>query len=542
MKRWILILVPLVALLGFIGWRITQKNAEAAQQKAERVNRGKAALLVEVAQVKRGDIVKTLDAVGSAEADKSVDISPKVGGRLIFLPVREGDRVQKGQILARLDPAEVNADVAQKQAALAQAQQRLSEAQLTQRPTEVALSSDIRRQQAALTSAQAQNTQASADYAAQIAQAQAGLNDANSKIVAASAQIAQDEAAIATARANLKNAEVKLERQTLLFNEGATAKQNVDDAQTVVEVARAAVREAEQKRAASVAARNSAEAQKVSAQKNVSVVRNQASASRATAKANVNQAQATLLSSQANTSRKPAYEANLKALSAIAMAAQADVQAAQARKNDTVLASPLTGIVTGRPVDVGAFVPPGQTIISVQTVQPILVSIGVPEELSGKVFIGQSAQITFDGLPGGKPVTGKVAEYVPAADTQSRQFTLRLRVDNASGSIRPGMFAHVRIATDTSRNALLVPLEAVQKSQNEKAASVAVVKNGQVALTDVKTGLSDGKNIAVTGGLEDGTNVVILSGRSVKDGQKVRVAEDNKTSSPKAARSEGSLR
>ena len=526
MKRWILIIVPLVALLGFIGWRITQKNAEAAQQKTERANRNKAALLVDTAEVKRGTIVKTLEAVGSAESPNVVNVSPKVAGRLVFLAVREGASVQAGQVLARLDAAELNADVAQKQAALAQAKQRYEEAELTQRPTEVGLTSDIRRQQAALAVAQAQNTQANADDAAQIAQAQAQVTDANSQIAAASAQIAQDEAAISTANANLKNAQTKLERQTFLYKEGATAKENVDDAQTTVEVARAAVREAEQKRAASVAARDSAQAQKVSAQKNVSVIRNQAQANVATAKANVNQAKATLTASQANTSRKPAYEANLRALQAVVASAQADVQAAQERQNDTVLVSPLSGVVTSRPVDVGATLASGQTIVTVQALNPLWVTIGVPEELSRKVFVGQTAQITFDGLPSQKPIMGKVAEYVPEADTQSRQFTVHLRVDNTSKAIRPGMFAHVRIITDEAKNALTVPLEAVQKSgQNKTQAAVAVVNEGTVAMVPVATGLSDGANVAVSGPLQAGAKVVILAGRAVKDGQKVRVAE-----------------
>lgn len=534
MKRWIFILIPLVALFVFIGWRVTQKKAEAAQQKTERANRGKAPLLVDTATVSRKTLTKTLEAVGSAEAINAVDVSPKLAGRLLFLQVREGDAVKAGQVLARLDEAEINAEVAQKRAALAQAQQKLAEAQLNERPTVIGISQDIRRQQAALTSAQAQNKQAQADYAAQITQAQAGVLDAQSKIAAASAQIAQDEAAIATARANLSNFQVKLDRQTTLYKEGATAKQNVDDAQTSAEVAQAGVREAEQKRAASLAARNSTQAQFVSAQKNVSVIRNKAQATVATASAGVGQARATLAASQSNTDRTPAYQASLRALEATVAAAQADVDASLARKSDVTLLSPLSGVVTRRAVDVGALVSPGQVIVTVQAVQPIYVTIGVPEEASRKVFVGQTAQISFDGLPGGKPVMGKIAEYVPTADPQSRQFTLRLRVDNQSGRIRPGMFGRVRLVTDEAKNALVVPLEAVKKPDEsgggakaggEKATSTAALVRGEaVAVVPVTTGLSDGKNIAVTSGLEEGDKVVILAGREVKGGQAIRLA------------------
>src|SRR3712207_4262720 len=124
MKRWLYVVIPVLLLAGLIGWRMSQKRAEAArEQKAAQAMRS-APALVETAAVRRQDIIKTFQAVGNVEAPLAVDVTPKVMGRILSLTVREGDRVMAGQVLVRIDPAEVQAEVRQKQAALAQARSR----------------------------------------------------------------------------------------------------------------------------------------------------------------------------------------------------------------------------------------------------------------------------------------------------------------------------------------------------------------------------------------------------------------------------------
>src|SRR5690349_19017065 len=91
-KRWIIFLVPAVLLFGMIGWRITQKKSEAAAQKTQQAARGKAGGIVSAASAVQRDIVKTYEAVGTVEAPNTVNVTPKVAGRLQYLQVREGDR------------------------------------------------------------------------------------------------------------------------------------------------------------------------------------------------------------------------------------------------------------------------------------------------------------------------------------------------------------------------------------------------------------------------------------------------------------------
>ena len=68
MKRWIYIGAAVLILAALVGWRMTQKRAEAADQAKQRQARGQSATVVQVAEAKRQDVVKRFEAVGSVEA------------------------------------------------------------------------------------------------------------------------------------------------------------------------------------------------------------------------------------------------------------------------------------------------------------------------------------------------------------------------------------------------------------------------------------------------------------------------------------------
>ncbi len=522
MKRWLAILGGLLILGVLIGWRLTQQQAKAAAEKRAGAAMRSAPALVETAVVKRQDIVKTVEAVANVEAPLSVDVMPKVTGRILYLGVREGDRVRAGQVLVRIDPTEVQAEVRQRQAALAQARSRLAEAAITRNAQGVGVASAVRQQQAALRTAQAQNRQARADFDAQIAAAEAAVSEAQGRIAAAEANIGEAEAAIASAEANVANARTEVSRQEALVREGASAQQVLDNARTTLKVREAALGEARQTRRAAVAARSSAQAQKRAAERQVQLARNKARAEVAASTATVAQAQATLESARANTAQAPAYTQNLAALQAAVEAAQADVRAAQARLADTMLRAPITGVVTQRALDTGAMASPGQSILSVQAIQQVWATVSIPEEVTRRIFQGQTASVTFDALPG-QTFAGRIAQILPAADAQSRQFTVRVRVDNRNRRIRPGMFGRVTFTTEKANDALVAPLEAVKTDPTKPGAgTVTVVADGKAQTRPVQTGLDNGKVIVLRNGVTDGDQVIILSTRPVREGQAVR--------------------
>lgn len=533
MKRWLIIGIPLVLILGLVGWRVSQKRAEAADQNKQREARKNAPISVEVAKATRADIVKRFEAVGSLEATLSVDVTPKVAGPIKYLQLREGDRVTQGEVIARIDPREVQATVRSREATLAGARARLAEARAAQEANNTGLTSEVARQTAALATVRAQGQQALANATTQVATARAAVADIQGRVAAAEAEIRASDAAIETAQANLANARTRQARQEALYKEGATSKELLDDARTATEVAEGALKEARERRASAVSTRDTARAQLKTSAAQLREAETYVRAGGVASRANVRQAQAALEAARANTGREQAYSSNLAALSAAVTAAQAELRAAQAQLGDTTLRAPLDGLVTRRYLDPGSLASPSAPVVALASIRRLWATVPVPEEVSRRIVVGQTASVALDAFPG-KNFTGRVARIEPAADPGSRQFIVRVALDNQNGRLRPGSFARVTVVTQRENNVVTLPLEAVKKDGD--TSTVTLVGPDETAQTrQVQTGLSDAKRITIEGGLQEGEAAVILSGRPLKDGQKIKVGGGERRGQGQAA-------
>lgn len=522
MKRAIAVLIPLIVLGALIGWRLKLKKQEAETETQMMVMRMKSPPVVAVAPAQSRDIVHNFESVGTVEAPFNVNISSKITGRIIHLGVREGDRVRHGQVLVRIDPSEVEAEVRQQQAVVAEARYRLAQAQISQAPTNAAITTQIRQQQASLASAQADYNQARENYESQLGTAAATVADVQGRVDNANATIENAEAAIRSAKANLENARVRYNRVNGLFKQGFIAEQDVDDARTSMSVQQGALDVAVSQRKAATAQRDSAAAQKQAAEKQAAIVKAKGKADIEAAHAKVNQAEAALDYAKANSAQKPAYQQSLGALRAGVAAAQSVLRNAEARRADTILRSSIDGFVTARHMDPGAVATPGQPIVTVEALRQVWATVPVPEEVSRMIHVGQVAQATFDAMPG-RTFSGKVVQINPSADPASRQFAMRVLLDNSQYLLKPGMYARVSLVTERVEMATIVPREAVQQSKT--GPTVAVVDGANsIRLHPVTLGAEDADGISITRGVKPGDMVVIMSAMRLKEGQVVRVA------------------
>ena len=520
MKRWIVILLSVAAAGSLIGWRLISKSKDAQMLAQGREAQAKAAPPVTVAPVAARDIVHTFIGVGSVVAPFNIKIAPKVSGRLNYLQVREGAAVKQGEVIARIDPAQIMAQVSQQEAAVAEAQSRLAEAQFTQNPAVVNVTTQIQQQVAALASARADDNQVRQNYNSQVSAAQSAVTDAQGRIANANATIGNAQANIRSAQANLNNVQVRYNRTYDLYKQGYIAAQDMDDAKTMVSVQEEALGVAKGQLTSAQAARDSAAAQKSAAQEQANIVVKKGKADIAAADARVQQARAALKYAQSNIAQKPAYEANLAALRSSVNAAKAQLRNMQSQLNDTVLTSPVTGFVNARYVDPGAIVSPSQPVIGIQSTHDVFVDTSVPEDVGNHLHVGQAAEVAFDAVPG-RTFQSKISQITPAADPQSRQFPVRVTLFNQGSMIQPGMFGRVSIVTDRIAGALVVPREAI--NTGKAGTSVVVVDKDNVAHQRiVEVGAQDAKGIQVRSGVREGEMVVTLSNGKIKDGQKVR--------------------
>jgi len=477
-----------------------------------------------VARAEVRDIVLAFEGVGTVESPQEVQVAAKTSGRIQWLQAREGDRVAAGQVLVRMDPAEVEAAVRREQAVLGEARSRLAQAEIGLGPTEAAIVAGVRTQEAALASAEADLRQARETFAAQEAAARSAVAEAESRVQSAVSAAGAAEAAVRSAQASLANARARLERVGGLYRQGFIAAQDVDDSRTAAQVQEQAVEGARNQLESARAQREASQAQKSAAERQVEVVQARGRADVAAARARVEQARAALDQARANRANRSAYAASLRALRANVAAAEAAVRQAESRRADMVLSSPLSGYVTARHLDPGAMATPGAPILTVQSLREVWVNLPVPEEASRKVRLGQEAEARFDALPG-EVFRGRIVQIVPAADPQSRRVTVRIGLPNPGRRIKPGMSARGRLVTDRLSGVVTVPREALQRGRDGVAVLV-VDAQGVARRRRVRTGLSDSRGVAVLGGLQPGEQVIVLSAAPVKDGAKVRVGGD----------------
>lgn len=149
---------------------------------------------VEVAPVSRGDFVASAQFVGTLQAKSTADLYAKLNGQILEMRVDTGDRVRAGQVLARIDPGELNERVQQAQAA-----QRMAEATLGERRAALGIARSTAERTRALFEQQLVSQQ-------QHDQAQAELQGAAAQVQVAEASVSQARANVGAARAELEKA------------------------------------------------------------------------------------------------------------------------------------------------------------------------------------------------------------------------------------------------------------------------------------------------------------------------------------------------
>ena len=208
--------------------------------------------------------------------------------------------------------------------------------------------------------------------------------------------------------------------------------------------------------------------------------------------------------------------------------AQLDAQRAQYQNTltNTVLKSPITGVVTARNYDPGDMTGAQPVLTVGQTTPNVKVVINVNESDLAVVKHGMTVDVTFDAYDGEK-FTGRITRVAPALDIPTRTFPVEVTVANNDERIRPGMFARVGINLG-ARDNVVVPDRAVVKQTGSANKYVYTYSNGTVAYKKVELGQRLDDSFELLSGIEDGDTVVIAGQVRLADGVAVSVMNNDK--------------
>jgi len=199
--------------------------------------------------------------------------------------------------------------------------------------------------------------------------------------------------------------------------------------------------------------------------------------------------------------------------------AQANAALAQARTSlgYTRLRAPFAGVVTEKKADAGMLASPGMPIFTIEDTRSYRLEVTVDESELRHVRIGQVSPVMIDALENDQ-LSGKVAQIVPAADTASRSFLVKVELP-ADARLRSGLFGRARFPRG-ERQALLIPRTSlVERGQLQ---GVYVIDANQIAgLRYVTLGNSAGEQIEVLSGLEEGEKLVAAAGDRDLSGKRI---------------------
>lgn len=212
--------------------------------------------------------------------------------------------------------------------------------------------------------------------------------------------------------------------------------------------------------------------------------------------------------------------------------ARARLDQAGTALSDTVLRSPLGGIVLKRSVEVGALAAPGTVGFAVADVDSVKAAFGVPDVVLPRVHLGAALTITTEAYPGEK-FEGRISLIAPSADPRSRVFEIDVTIPNADGRLKPGSVAALSLESGGDpavAAAPLIPLSAIVRSPSHPAQfAVFVVDTAGgraiVHARDVALGEYLGKVIPVKQGLTGGETIVVQGAGLLSDGEPVEVIQ-----------------
>jgi len=201
---------------------------------------------------------------------------------------------------------------------------------------------------------------------------------------------------------------------------------------------------------------------------------------------------------------------DIKAQKALVEQAQADIELQRAKINETVLVSPIDGVIVTANSEIGEIAKPETLIVSIISDESLQINVDVAETAIANVKVGQAVRITLDAFDDTIEWAGTVTE-IDSTETirgGAIYYNTTVSFNKKDPSIKSGMTANVWIKTAISENTLLVPASALQKNNNKNM--VRVLQEKQVIEKEVVTGLkNDAGMIEIVSGLSQGEQLVI---------------------------------
>ena len=221
-------------------------------------------------------------------------------------------------------------------------------------------------------------------------------------------------------------------------------------------------------------------------------------------------------------------------------ATEANVAEIHATIERKTIRAPFSGILGIRKANLGQYLAAGEAVVPLQSLNPIYVDVGLPQQALGQVAVGRSLRVTSEDLPG-RVFTGRITALDSVVDQATRNVQVQATLSNPEGKLRPGMFVQVQVGLGASRPVIALPASAISYAPyGDSVFIITDLKDQQgrtyrgVRQQFVKIEGSQGDQVAVVSGVNPGDEVVSSGVFKLRNGMSVT---ENNELTPKAAES-----
>jgi multidrug efflux pump subunit AcrA (membrane-fusion protein) len=198
---------------------------------------------------------------------------------------------------------------------------------------------------------------------------------------------------------------------------------------------------------------------------------------------------------------------------------------AEAQLSYTEIRSPISGVVTDRPLFAGETAAAGSPLLTVMDTSALIAKLHIAQIQAQQLTLGAAATLTVPGIE--NPVAAKVSMVSPALDPGSTTVEVWLRAENPKGLLKAGTPVHATITGRTVTNALTVPASAIQVGADGTSKFVMVIAPDSTAHKKaVKVGIQTAEDAQILTGLTTGDMVISTGGYGLDENTKVKIGTD----------------
>ncbi len=213
-------------------------------------------------------------------------------------------------------------------------------------------------------------------------------------------------------------------------------------------------------------------------------------------------------------------ESTLEQSEGAVQSAKGKYEGAEAQASYAEIRSPITGIVTDRPLFAGETAAAGAPLVTVMDTSALLAKVHLAQSAAQGVKVGDAATVMLPGA--NAPVPAHVSLVSPALDPGSTTLEIWVRVENRDGRYKAGTPVHTDLTGRSIATTLLVPSAALFSAQDGGKYVMLLGTDGAAHKRMVQLGITDGTHTQVLGGVTENDTVIIGGAYGLDDGTKVK--------------------